>query len=57
VGTVCYLVDTLMQFLVPDLGQRVASFVVIPSAIAEIWMVGYLLVIGVRTVKKEPSVR
>jgi hypothetical protein len=49
VGSACYLVDLLAQFLVPDFGQIIHPFVTIPSAIAELWMVGYLLVIGVRT--------
>jgi hypothetical protein len=49
VGGVCYLVDMLALFLVPDFGQKIHLFVVIPSAIAEISMVVYLLVIGVRT--------
>jgi hypothetical protein len=51
VGGVCYLVDLLAAFLVPDFGQMIHGFVVIPSAIAEISMVVYLLVIGVRTQK------
>jgi hypothetical protein len=55
VGGVCYLVDLLTAFLVPDVGQTIHAFVVIPSAIAELSMVGYLLVIGVRSAK--PSVR
>jgi hypothetical protein len=49
VGGACYLVDLLAAFLVPDFGQTIHSFIVIPSAIAEIWMVGYLLVVGVRS--------
>ena len=48
VGAVCYLVDLLVAFLVPDLGQMVHTFATIPSAIAEIVMVLYLLVIGVK---------
>lgn len=59
VGGVCYLLDILAQFLVPDFGQKVSTFGMsaqhnvgsLPSAIAELWMVGYLLVIGVRTQK------
>lgn len=51
VGGVCYLVDLLAVFLVPDFGQTIHGFVTIPSAIAEILMVLYLLVIGVKTVK------
>jgi hypothetical protein len=50
-GGVCYLVDMLAAFLVPDVAQQVHAFIVIPSAIAEIWTVLYLLVIGVRTVE------
>jgi hypothetical protein len=55
---ICYIVDLLAAFLVPDfgLGQQVHAFLVIPStAFAEISMVIYLLVIGVRTVR--PAVR
>jgi len=55
VGGVCYLVDLLALFLVPDFGQTIHTFIVIPSALAEISMVLYLLVIGVKTVK--PDVR
>src|SRR5258708_37078471 len=51
VGGVCYLVDLLTQFLVPDFGQNIHAFVNIPSDIAEISMVLYLLVIGVKTQK------
>ena len=51
VGGVCYLVDLLALFLVPDFGQIIHGFVTIPSAIAEISMVLYLLVIGVKTLK------
>ncbi len=51
VGGACYLVDLLAAFLVPDFGQNIHTFVTIPSAIAEISMVLYLLVIGVKNVK------
>jgi hypothetical protein len=50
-GGVCYLVDLLAAFLVPDFGQRIHTFIVIPSGIAEISMVLYLLVVGVRTTR------
>lgn len=49
VGSVCYIVDLLAAFLLPDFGQAIHGFVTIPCAIAEIWMVFYLLVVGVRT--------
>jgi len=48
VGGVCYLVDLLAAFLVPEFGQMIHGFVVIPCAIAEISMVLYLLVKGVK---------
>ena len=51
VGGVCYLVDLLAAFLVPDFAQKIHTFVVIPCAVAEISMVAYLLVVGVRTPK------
>ncbi len=48
VGGACYLVDMLAAFLLPDFGKAIHGYVNIASAIAEIWMVGYLLVIGVK---------
>jgi uncharacterized protein DUF4386 len=48
-GGACYLAGLLAVFLIPDLGEKINTFITIPSAIAEIWMLGYLLVIGVRT--------
>ena len=57
-GGACYLVDLLAAFLVPDLGQLIHPFIVIPCAAAEIWMVGYLLTVGVRTAKtSDPDAR
>jgi hypothetical protein len=56
VGSVCYLVDVLAAFLVPDFGQGIHTFIVIPSAIAELSMVGYLLVVGVKTVKPDERI-
>ncbi|MGA2765678.1 MAG: DUF4386 domain-containing protein [Spirochaetia bacterium] len=53
VGGVSYLVDLLALFLFPAFGQEIHTFVVIPSAIAEISMVLYLLVIGVKTIKPD----
>jgi hypothetical protein len=51
VGAACYLVDMLTAFLLPDVASAIHSYVTIPSAIAEIWMVGYLLVVGVKITK------
>ncbi len=52
-GAVCYIVDMLALFLVPDVGKAIHGFVTIPSAIAEVSMVLYLLVIGVKTKKSD----
>jgi hypothetical protein len=49
-------VDLLAAFLVPDFGKEIHAFIWIPSAIAEISMVLYLLVIGVKTSKPEKSI-
>jgi hypothetical protein len=43
-----YLVDMLAAFLVPDFGIQIHGFLVIPPTIAEVWMLGYLLVNGVK---------
>jgi hypothetical protein len=51
VGGVCYLIDLLAAFLVPDFGKTIHTTIVIPCAIAEISMVLYLLVVGVKTAK------
>lgn len=51
VGTVCYLIDFLATFAVPDFGNAIHGYITIPCAFAECWMVFYLLVVGVRTPK------
>ena len=53
VGGVCYLVDLLAAFLVPAVSRTIHGFIVIPCAVAEISMVVYLLVVGVKTAKPE----
>ena len=54
-ATVSYLLDLFAAFLVPGLSKQIHTFMGIVPAIAEIWMVLYLLVVGVRTVKQEPK--
>jgi hypothetical protein len=44
-----YLVDLFVTFLAPDLGKQIHNFLAIAPIIAEPWMVGYLLWIGVRS--------
>ena len=48
-GGACYLAGTLAAFLIPGSGQTINTVITIPSAIAEICMVVYLIVIGVKT--------
>ena len=48
VGGVCYVVDTFAVFLVPEFGTTIANLA-IPPTIAEVWMLGYLLVKGVKS--------
>jgi hypothetical protein len=50
-GGIGYLADLLAAFLAPEFGQMIHAFVIIPGTIAEISMVLYLLVVGVRTGK------
>jgi hypothetical protein len=57
VGGACYLVDVLAAFLVPDFGKAIHGSITIPSIIAEVWTLGYLLVIGVNTKKSEARIR
>jgi hypothetical protein len=59
VGGACYLVGLLAVFLVPDFafGEKINVFVTIPSAVAEISMVLYLLVIGVKIPKQNRDER
>ncbi|WP_412543365.1 DUF4386 domain-containing protein [Longispora sp. K20-0274] len=48
VGCLGYLVDTFTRFAAPDLGAAIGPYVVAPAAVAEIAMVVWLLVKGVR---------
>ncbi len=48
-ATVSYLVDVLVAFLVPDIATQVHPFLTIAPLISEVWMLGYLLVKGVRS--------
>jgi hypothetical protein len=54
VGGICYLVDLLALFLIPDFGRAIHTFVgVIPTAVAEVSLLVYLLAIGVRLPKQD----
>ncbi len=48
-ATVSYLVDVVVAFLLPGLAVQIHVYLGIVPAIAEIWMVLYLLIVGVRS--------
>jgi hypothetical protein len=49
IGGTGYLLDTVGSFLIPNFSEAISAVIVMPAGIAELWMVGYLLVIGVRS--------
>src|SRR5438309_10182318 len=56
VGCGCYVLVVFAAFLVPDFGKAIHGYITIPSIIAEVWTLGYLLVIGVNTKSDAPIV-
>ncbi len=48
-GTGCYVVDALTQFLAPSLADTSAAVFVVPEILCEVSLLVYLLVKGVRT--------
>lgn len=57
VACVAYLVDLFTAFLAPDLIGKIHGFLVISPIIAEVWLLGYLLIKGVRVpADRMPSV-
>jgi hypothetical protein len=49
VATASYLADSLTAFLLPGLEQQMKPLLIIAPLVGEIWMVLYLLVIGVKS--------
>jgi hypothetical protein len=56
VASICYLVNVLTAFIAPALRTLTYDYVSIPIWVFEVWMVLYLLIIGVRTVKLDVRV-
>lgn len=56
VAAAAYLVDMLAAFVVPAVDSQIHTAVSIVPAIAETWMVVYLLVFGVRNVKSSKPI-
>jgi hypothetical protein len=50
-GTVGYLADVVAAFLLPDLAPHVHRVLSATPAVAEVWMVLYLVMVGVRTTR------
>jgi hypothetical protein len=50
-----YIVDMLVAFMSPDLSAAIHGFLAAPPAIAEVWMLGYLLIFGVRNTAAAPG--
>jgi len=46
---ISYLLDLLVAFASPELSRTVHAYFAILPTIAEVWMLGYLLVFGVRS--------
>ena len=49
VACIAYLIEVLVAFLVPGIDESMTMLIVIPSAIAEFWILFYLLIFGIRT--------
>jgi hypothetical protein len=54
-GGVGYVLSAFVRYLAPD-AQAVTEALAFPAHVGELWMVGYLLVRGVRR-QAEPTVR
>lgn len=51
-----YLVDMFAKFLFPSFAPDLSPFVLAPATIGELWMVGYLLVKGVKAAQPDMRV-
>jgi hypothetical protein len=55
VGGVGYVLSTFVIVLLPGAPEYVETALVIPATIGEFWMIGYLLIFGVRSGAEVPS--
>lgn len=53
-GTVCYVVDALTQFLAPSFADTSAAVFLLPEILCEVALLAYLLIKGVRTTQGLP---
>ena len=54
VGGVAYVISTYLTLLVPDAPTAVGSLLIGVATIGEFWIIGYLLIFGVRTPDRIP---
>lgn len=54
IGGVTYMVDTYLALLVPDAPEAISSVLVGVATIGEFWIVGYLLILGIRSADRSP---
>ncbi|MDF5754501.1 DUF4386 domain-containing protein [Spongiactinospora sp. TRM90649] len=54
-GSAGYLIDLFAQFTIPETAGTLAPFVLTTATVAEVWLLAYLLSIGVRTPKTAPA--
>jgi hypothetical protein len=47
VGGVCYLVSAFVTYLFPG-GELIAQLLTVPATIGEVWIMGYLIIVGIR---------
>lgn len=54
-GGVGYLVSAFVSYLLPD-ADLISSLLVVPSTIGELWIIGHLLIVGVRERAAAPMI-
>lgn len=54
IGGVAYVINTYLTQLVPDAPAAVGVSLVLVATVGEFWMIGYLLIFGVRTADRIP---
>jgi hypothetical protein len=55
VGGVGYVISTYLALLVPDAPAAIGGSLIALATIGEFWMIGYLLIFGVREPDRIPS--
>ncbi|MFB7894471.1 DUF4386 domain-containing protein [Microbacterium sp. NPDC056044] len=56
-GGVGYALNAVLSAALPGTADAVADLIVIPATVGELWMVGYLLIIGIRPVRTSTRAR